>query len=76
MTAYAEDGTQDTEGSAYWALSGLQHGLPGCDGRTLTRYGNALLDTCQRLLEADALSGHLLPMLLRVIAQVSCLLHA
>lgn len=75
MTAYATDGAAPDEGAAYWALSALQHGLPGCDNKALTRYGNALLEACQRLLEADTLSEHLLPPLLAVIAQVPHLCH-
>ena len=73
MSAYASDGTKATEGSVYWALCALQHGLRGCDSRAVTRYGNALLDACQALLEAEALPEHLLPLLLDVIAQVWCL---
>ena len=70
MTAFTTDAAQPDEGSVYWALSALQHGLQGCDDRAVTRYGNALLDACQRLLEADTLPEHLLPILLLVISQV------
>ena len=72
MSAYASDGTKASEGSVYWALSALQHGLRGCDSRAVTRYGNALLGACQALMEAEALPEHLLPQLLDVIVQVWC----
>ena len=70
MTAFVTDAAQPDEGSVYWALSALQHGMQGCDDKAVTRYGNALLDACQRLLEADTLPEHLLPLLLPVISQV------
>lgn len=70
MTAFVTDAAQADEGSVYWALSALQHGLQRCDDKAVTRYGNALLDACQRLLEADTLPEHLLPLLLLVISQV------
>ena len=73
MTAYATEGVKPDQGSVYWALSALQHGLQGCNNQTVTRYGNALLDACQRLLEADTLPEHLLPLLLHVISQVQIL---
>ena len=73
MSAYASGGAGASEGSVYWALSALQHGLRGCDSRAVTRYGNALLDACQALLEAEALPEHLLPLLLDVIVRVRCL---
>ena len=73
MTAYVTDASQPDEGSVYWALSALQHGLQGCDDKTVARYGSALLDASQRLLEADTLPEHLLPLLLPVISQVQTL---
>ena len=73
MTAYVTDEAQPNQGSVYWALSALQHGLQGCDDKTIARYGSALLDACQRLLEADTLPEHLLPLLLPVISQVHTL---
>ena len=76
MSGYASGGVSASEGSVYWALSALQHGLRGCDSRAVTRYGNALLDACQALLEAEALPEHLLPLLLDVIKQVWCLHRA
>ena len=73
MTAYVAEPARPDEGSVYWALSALQHGLHRCDDKAVARYGNALLDACQRLLEAETLPEHLLPLLLPVISQVQAL---
>lgn len=57
-------------GSMFWVMAALKEGLQHCDDKTVSRYGHALFNACQALLESDDLSVHLLAPLLGLLSQV------
>ncbi len=73
----AQQGSADSSkaadvGSMYWVMTALREGLQLCDDKTVSRYGHALFESCQALLESDDLSVHLLAPLLALLTQASC----
>ena len=72
----AQQGSADSSkaadvGSMYWVMTALREGLQHCDDKTVSRYGHALFEACQALLESDDLSVHLLAPLLALLIQAS-----
>lgn len=60
-------------GSLFWVITALREGLQHCDHKTVSRYGHALFEACQALLESEDLSVHLLAPLLALLTQANSL---
>ncbi|CAL8462813.1 g2346 [Coccomyxa elongata] len=63
-------------GSMFWVITALREGLQHCDDKTVSRYGHALFEACQALLESEDLSVHLLAPLLALLTQVARHIHS
>ena len=63
-------GRQSDMGTQFWTLVALREGLVAVDEVTLARWAHAVLDACQRLLDAEDTSVHLLAPILGVVVQV------
>ncbi len=58
-------------GSMFWVMTALREGLQHCDDKTVSRYGHALFEACQALLESEDLSVHLVAPLLAILTQAT-----